>query len=103
MRKRALRTRRFKYIMALEPDLHGKPAEELYDLLLDPGETVNLAEEQPERCAELRARLIEWSEKRADEAGQADPLETNSISLRQIGNPETPILKRPGADSYWDE
>jgi len=103
MRKRALRTRRFKYIMALEPDLHGKPEEELYDLLLDPGETVNLAEEQPERCAELRARLIEWSEKRADEAGQADPLETNSISLRQIGNPETPILKRPGGDSYWDE
>lgn len=33
---------------------------ELYDLRADPGETRNLAAEQPERAAQLRARLQAW-------------------------------------------
>ncbi len=34
--------------------------EELYDQELDPEELANRAAEQPERCAELRSRVVEW-------------------------------------------
>ena len=62
----ALRTGRWKYI---EPgsgpkrnantntELGNDSAPQLYDLSRDPGETRNLAQEQPDRVKEMQARL----------------------------------------------
>jgi len=75
MCKWALRTRRFKVIVAREEDLYGKPSVEVYDLLNDPGETANLAEDDEA----LRARMVGELESRVTrglkEAGRtADPV-----------------------------
>lgn len=65
-RQQAIRTREFKYIRNLDQSRSGgaasvsRPAEQLFDLTTDPGETTNLATERPDRCAELRTRLDEW-------------------------------------------
>jgi N-sulfoglucosamine sulfohydrolase len=47
---------------------HERPAEELYDLLADPLELINLAAEpeQAERLASLRAELDAWTEAQGD-------------------------------------
>ncbi|MCA1596688.1 MAG: sulfatase-like hydrolase/transferase, partial [Chloroflexi bacterium] len=96
MRKRAYRSRHYKYIQALEPDLHGLPPEELYDLQNDPDEKINLADSRPEVAAGLRARLEGWAADRRAASGHADPLEQQSIALHRIGNPETPVPRRTG-------
>lgn len=57
----ALRSGQLKYIPAYERgrvDRQGK-GEQLYNLSTDPGEEHNLAPQQPEKTAELRARLQE--------------------------------------------
>jgi arylsulfatase A-like enzyme len=43
MKKRGIRTHEWKFIQALEPDIHGTPMQELYRLTDDPGEQRNLA------------------------------------------------------------
>ncbi|MGQ9526065.1 MAG: sulfatase family protein [Armatimonadota bacterium] len=87
MRKRGIRTRQWKYIHALEPDIHGMPSEELYDLTADPGETRNLAETRRSVAEELDRRIREWLRRRLSETGKPDPMETVGITLRQIGSP----------------
>jgi len=57
MRKRAWRRGAWKLIEALEPDFHGFPPLELYNLADDPGERHNLADERPEVVDELRQRV----------------------------------------------
>ncbi|MBZ5562247.1 MAG: nucleotidyl transferase AbiEii/AbiGii toxin family protein, partial [Acidobacteriia bacterium] len=47
MRKHGWRTPEWKLIHALEPDFHFKPEVELYNLVSDPGENINLAEKEP--------------------------------------------------------
>ena len=74
MRKRGWRTPEWKLIEALEPDFHGKPAVELYDLILDPGEDRNLAESEPGVVAYLRERMTRWVERRMGETGKPDPI-----------------------------
>jgi arylsulfatase A len=44
------------------PDFTGQARSHLYDLLTDPGETVDLADRQPERTARLEAELSAWYE-----------------------------------------
>jgi arylsulfatase A-like enzyme len=85
MRKRGVRTGRWKLIEALEPDIHDKPPLELYDLANDPGETRNLAEEMRDQAAALRRKLHRYSRKRQRETGNPDPTETSEITLRKIG------------------
>ena len=46
MRKHGWRTPEWKLIVALEPDFHFKPEVELYNLIQDPGETTNLADQR---------------------------------------------------------
>jgi arylsulfatase A-like enzyme len=87
MRKRGIRTRRWKYIEALEPDIHNMPPRELYDLESDPGELNNLAEERPDVVNELSDKLHQWVRKRLAETQKPDPMETQGITLRQIGEP----------------
>lgn len=73
-RKRAVRTRNYKYITRLESDdgscawcdrPHGE-SPELYDLAADPEETRNVASERPSVVDALRDRLRDWLAARPD-------------------------------------
>ena len=77
MRKHGWRTPHWKLIQALEPDFHFKPEIELYDLNKDPGELVNVAEQEPEVVAMLLARMNSWIAKRTGETGRPNPMTTN--------------------------
>lgn len=74
MRKHGWRTPQWKLIVALEPDFHWKPPVELYDLIEDPLENHNLAEELPEVVALLKGRMEAWIAKRTSETGLPDPI-----------------------------
>lgn len=91
MRKRGLRTDRWKLIRALEPDFHDLPPVQLFDLTNDPTEQVNLAGERPKVVHELGARLDDWIARRTSETGVSDPLDTQEITLRRIGQMKTAV------------
>ncbi len=74
MRKHGWRTPQWKLIRALEPDFHFMPPVELFNLIEDPEESCNLAEELPEVVATLTARLDAWVSKREAEAGLPNPI-----------------------------
>ena len=74
MRKHGWRTPQWKLIRALEPDFHFMPPVELYNLIEDPEESRNLAEELPDVVAALTARLDAWVSKREAEAGLPNPI-----------------------------
>ncbi len=76
MRKHGWRTPEWKLIAALEPDFHFKPPLELYNLVEDPGELVNRAEEQPDVVALLRGRMERWIARREEETGAMNPILT---------------------------
>ena len=77
MRKHGWRGPQWKYIHALEPDFHFKPEVELYDLIADPEESVNLAEKEPGLVAALEERMKAWIAKREKETGRTNPIYTN--------------------------
>lgn len=80
--KWCLRTQAHKLILSREPDRHGMPMRELYDLAADPGETRNLAEQETELTEQLSRRLEEWIACSMAKAGRAvDPLIEQGISL----------------------
>jgi arylsulfatase A-like enzyme len=74
MRKHGWRTPEWKLIEALEPDFHFKPPVELYNLVVDPGENHNLAEDEPDVVAMLRKRMKAWIAKRKAETGLPNPI-----------------------------
>jgi len=74
MRKRGWRTAEWKLIQALEPDFHNKPPIELYNLIEDPEENNNLADEEPEIVETLKKRMVSWVKKRMAETGKPDPI-----------------------------
>jgi len=61
-----LREGRFKYVYNVTM---GR--DELYDLLADPGEQVNLAAQHPQKCAALRQRLAAWKRSAAERLARA--------------------------------
>lgn len=77
MRKHGWRTPEWKLIHALEPDFHFKPEVELYNLIKDPDENNNVAEEEPEVVAMLEARMQAHIAKREKETGRRNPIYTN--------------------------
>jgi arylsulfatase A-like enzyme len=94
MRKRGIRTHEWKYIRALEPDIHGFPEEELYHLVDDPGEKNNLAAKLPEKTAEFRKQLETYVAARLKATGlPADPFTTQPIPLRRIGKMDAAVPK----------
>jgi arylsulfatase A-like enzyme len=75
MRKHGWRTPEWKLIVALEPDFHFKPPIELYNLLTDPKENLNLADELPDVVAFLKGRMESWIAKREAETGLPNPIQ----------------------------
>ncbi len=74
MRKHGWRTPEWKLILALEPDFHFKPEVELYNLVEDPEENHNVAQDQPEIVVLLKARMDAWIAKREQETGLPNPI-----------------------------
>ena len=95
MRKRGWRTPHYKFIQALEEDIHGKPPLELYDLVEDPGEDHNIADERPEVVRSLEARMEGWVSKRMRETGNPDPILRNRPSFRSQGYAMRRLAPRP--------
>lgn len=96
--KRAVRTQRWKFIRSLEPDPHGRPMKELFDLEADPLEQDNLAERRPEVVQELEAKLDAWLAGRLAETGRiVDPLEEQGKCATRIGTPKPDEVVGPGA------
>ena len=76
MRKHGWRTPQWKLMVALEPDFHFKPPVELYNLVEDPDENNNLADELPEVVNLLKRRMNSWIRKRVRETGKRNPMLT---------------------------
>jgi arylsulfatase A-like enzyme len=76
MRKHGWRTPEWKLMVALEPDFHFKSEVELYNLIEDPEENCNLADERPDVVAHLRAQMDAWIAKRTAETGLENPMLT---------------------------
>jgi arylsulfatase A-like enzyme len=86
MKKRGVRTMRWKLIVPLEtPDIHGNSNIELYHLPTDPGELNNVAAERPEVVAELKRLMEAHIADRLAKTGNPDPLPLQPIPLRKIG------------------
>ena len=77
MRKHGWRTPEWKLMVALEPDFHFKPPVELYNLLKDPLELNNLADQEPQLVAHLRQRMETWIAQREKATGRPNPMYTN--------------------------
>ena len=74
MRKHGWRTPQWKLIVALEPDFHFKPEIELYNLIEDPDENVNVAEEHPEVVAALKTQMEAHITAREQATGTPNPM-----------------------------
>jgi arylsulfatase A-like enzyme len=96
--KRAIRTGRWKLIDSIEPDPHGRPMQELFDLQADPGEQHNVIDQHREQARELENRLAAWVERRLRETGRAvDPLREQGKCATRIGTPVPGETVGPGA------
>jgi arylsulfatase A-like enzyme len=96
--KRGVRTDRWKFIRAIEPDRHGRPMKELFDLEADPGEQNNIAEDRPDIVAELEGVLDRWLAKRLAETGrETDPVADQGMCATNIGTPKPDEKVGPGA------
>lgn len=82
-RKHGWRTPIWKFWDALEPDFHNKPAVELYNLVEDPEESINLAEREPEIVKMLRDRMNKWLKKREKQTGKTNPIYQYSIGTEK--------------------
>ena len=87
MRKHGWRTPEWKLILALEPDFHYKPPVELYNLIMDPGENHNVADQYPEIVKLYTDKIHAHIEKRTAETGREAPIYTNATKWNGIGRP----------------
>jgi len=77
MRKHGWRTPEWKLIRALEPDIHFKPEIELYNLVKDPLELNNVADQEPQIVNLLLGRMEAHIAKRETQTGRTNPMYTN--------------------------
>ncbi len=82
-RKHGWRTPHWKYFQALEPDFHHKPKIELYNLIEDPEEAVNLADKEKELVRLMRNRMNAWIKKREKETGKPNPILEYKIGMKK--------------------
>jgi arylsulfatase A-like enzyme len=85
MRKHGWRTPEWKLIVALEPDFHFKPTVELYNLINDPSENNNVADQEPETVKYLTYRMNAFIAKRESETGRVNPMITNAGKWNGFG------------------
>lgn len=81
MRKQGWRTPIWKFWEALEPDFHNKPPVELYNLVEDPEESVNLANKEPKIAAMLRERMNNWIAMREKKTGKKSNIMNYQLGL----------------------
>jgi arylsulfatase A-like enzyme len=74
MRKHGWRTPEWKLIHALEPDFHFKPEVELYNLIQDPDELVNVAGRHGDLVALLERQMQDHIARREREVGKRNPI-----------------------------
>jgi arylsulfatase A-like enzyme len=87
MRKQGWRTPIWKFWEALEPDFHHKPPVELYNLVEDPEELVNLADKEPKVIEVLRGRMNAWIKKRCGQTKKGNPILRHHLGLeKRIGS-----------------
>jgi len=77
MRKHGWRTPEWKLIVALEPDFHFKPEVELYNLIKDPLELNNVADQEPGVVKLLKERMEAHIARREKETNRTNPMYTN--------------------------
>ncbi|RMD85389.1 MAG: hypothetical protein D6815_01945 [Candidatus Dadabacteria bacterium] len=85
---KAIRTERWKLILANEGNPRGLPPVALFDLKRDPAEQVNLAERMPDRVAALRADLAVLEQAAAAQAVRGEHRDIDAASrerLRALG------------------
>jgi hypothetical protein len=82
LRQKAIRTRREKFIW------QSDEANQLYDVVEDPGEECNLIEDQPQRAEALRRQLFDWlaSVEQFDETPAAEVETLMRQPLRALGD-----------------
>ena len=103
MKKRAIMTEKWKLIAALEPDIHGFPPIELYDLEKDLGERENLTAERPDIVSELLTVMHEHVSRRTLETGLPDPLPLQPIPLKRIGKMEAAVPRDENGNQKLSE
>ena len=82
--KWSLRNDRYKFILARHKDLFGNPLRELYDLVVDPGEENNVAEERPDIATNMENQLETWIAEHLRALGKdEDPVREEGTSLRE--------------------
>ncbi|MFP4579577.1 MAG: sulfatase [Candidatus Sumerlaeia bacterium] len=74
MRKHGWRTPQWKLIQALEPDFHGKPEIELYNMVDDPDENKNVAKKHPDVVEYLQGRMNAYIAEREKKTGNQNPM-----------------------------
>ncbi len=83
MRKQGWRTPIWKFWQALEPDFHHKPPIELYNVVEDPTESVNLAKERPDIVNYMRNCMKARIAKRTKETGKPNPILEYKIGMKK--------------------
>jgi arylsulfatase A-like enzyme len=97
---RGIRTDRYKLIRYYDSGPFVRPERELYDLLADPEETINLADAEPELAGQLERRLTDWVSRKL--AGRADPM---MLQLEAAGLPFRRRIEQilGSAGLSWDD
>lgn len=96
---RGVVTKDYKFIRTLDAGPFVRPPRELYDLRVDPDETVNIAESSPAVADELAYQLDEWTEKML--SGRGDPMLKQIEAGLPFRNRIHEILLQYGLT--WDE
>lgn len=77
-----LRTDQYKLILSRERSAEGRPPRELYDLLADPEEALNIVDVQPDVAEAMEEELEGWIARRLNSQGRSeDPVREEAISL----------------------
>jgi len=97
MRKHGWRTPQWKYIHSLEPDFHFKPEIELYNLIEDPRESVNLAEKEKATAAYFEQRMQAHIAQREKATGHKNPIHEN---LQWHGTKDVPGAFGSSKEAY---